>query len=132
MVRRPSVVRPSVVRRSQCSNAFFSETVLPILVKFCIEPLCIGLRKFVRGITPFIKPFLQNRWTDFYETWNVTVASVSPVKCWLWVTHDLCYDKVKFGNLGFSIGKSESSGIFFQKRLQPVICKLVDADNLLS
>ena len=29
------------------------------------------------------------------------------------------YGKVKFGNFGFSIGKSENSG-FFQKLLQPV------------
>ena len=36
---------------------------------------------------------------------------------------------VKFGNLGFSIGKSENCG-FFQKLLQPVTWKLVDADNL--
>ena len=36
---------------------------------------------------------------------------------------DLFYGKVKFGNLGFSMGKSENSG-FFRK-----YCRLVDADN---
>ena len=35
------------------------------------------------------------------------------------VTFDLFYGKVKFGYLGFSMGKSENCG-FFQKLLQPV------------
>ena len=41
MVRRPSVVRPSV-RRSQCSNIFFSETAGPIKAKFYVEPPWVG------------------------------------------------------------------------------------------
>ena len=45
MVRRPSVVRPSVVvvrRRLQCSKFFFSETALPIKAKFYVEPPWAG------------------------------------------------------------------------------------------
>ena len=38
MVRRPSVVHPSVVSRSQSSNTFFSETAGPIKAKFYVEP----------------------------------------------------------------------------------------------
>ena len=46
--RRPSsVVRPSyVVRRSQCSNIFFSETARPIKAKFYVEPPWVGGTKF--------------------------------------------------------------------------------------
>ena len=46
--RRPSssVVRPSVVRRPQCSNIFFSETSWPIKAKFYVEPPWVGGRKF--------------------------------------------------------------------------------------
>ena len=44
--RRPSV-RPSyVVRRSQCSNIFFSETAWPIKAKFYVEPPWVGGTKF--------------------------------------------------------------------------------------
>ena len=43
-VRRPSVVRPSVVRRRrpQCSKIFFSETAGPIEAKFYVEPPWVG------------------------------------------------------------------------------------------
>ena len=41
-VRRPSVVRPSSVVRSQCSNIFFSETAGPIKAKFYVEPPWVG------------------------------------------------------------------------------------------
>ena len=34
--------RPSVVRRSQCSNIFFSETAWPIKAKFYVEPPWVG------------------------------------------------------------------------------------------
>ena len=56
------------------------------------------------------------------ETWYValgTPADHSLNKLWPWVDLDLFYDKVKFGNLGFWIGKIENSG-FFQKPLKPV------------
>ena len=52
MVRRPSVVRPSVVRRlpsvcrPQCSKIFFSETARPIKAKFYVEPPWVGRTKF--------------------------------------------------------------------------------------
>ena len=34
-----------------------------------------------------------------------------------WSDHDLFYGKVKFGNLGFSMGKSENSGFFFSETI---------------
>ena len=51
--RRPSVRRrrPSVRRRRpQCSKIFFSETALPIIAKFYVEPPWVRERCFVRGI----------------------------------------------------------------------------------
>ena len=50
-----------------------------------------------------------------FETWYVasgTPAHHSLFKWWLWSDLDLFYGKVKFGNLGFSMGKSEISGFF--------------------
>ena len=49
-------------------------------------------------------------------------------KWWPWSDLDLFYGKVKFGNLGLFYGKKWKQWIF-QKLLQPVIWKLVDADN---
>ena len=49
---------------------------------------------------------------DFHETWYValgTPANHSLFKLLPWSDLDLFYGKVKFGNLGFSIGKSENS-----------------------
>ena len=67
----------------------------------------------------WLKPFKNllswNRWTDFHETWYVasmTPAHLSLFKWWPWVDLDLFYGKVKFGNLGFSIGKSENCWFF--------------------
>ena len=40
-VRRPSV-RPSSVRRPQCSKIFFSETAGPVKAKFYVEPPWVG------------------------------------------------------------------------------------------
>ena len=40
------VVRPSSVRRPQCSNIFFSETACPIKAKFYVEPPWVGETKF--------------------------------------------------------------------------------------
>ena len=62
------------------------------------------------------KPFknlLRNRRADFHEFWYialVTPAHHSLFKWWLWSDLDLFYGKVKFGNFGFSIGKSKNSG----------------------
>ena len=53
---------------------------------------------------------------DFHETWYVvsgTPAHHSLSKWWPSSDLDLFYGKVKFGNLGFSIGKSENSGFFW-------------------
>ena len=58
---------------------------------------------------------LRNRQANFYETWYValgTPAHHSLFKWWPWSDLDLFYSKVQFGNLGFSIGKSENSGFF--------------------
>ena len=62
-----------------------------------------------------LKNLLQNRRADFHET--LYVASGTPAqqglyKWWPLSDLDLFYGKVKFGNLGFSIGKSENSGFF--------------------
>ena len=53
--------------------------------------------------------------TDFHETWYV--ASVTPVyhslfKWWPWSDLDQFYSNVKFGNIGFSIGKSDNCWFF--------------------
>ena len=56
---------------------------------------------------------LQNQKSYDFETWHVasgTQALQSLYKCF--VDLDLFYSKVKFGNLGFSLGKSENSGFF--------------------
>ena len=124
MVRRTSVV---VVRRPQCSK-IISKTAWPIKAKFYVEPPGKGERKFVCGIwvtwprwpsRPYmVKPFknlLQNRQADFHETWYVasgTPAHQKFFKWWPLSDPDLFYGKVKFGNWGFSIGKSENSGFF--------------------
>ena len=39
---------------------------------------------------------------------------------------DLFYGKLKFGYLGFSMGKRENSGFFSETN---AACELVDADN---
>ena len=61
------------------------------------------------------KVFFRNQLTDFHETWYVallTPAYHSLLKCWPWVDLDLFYGKVKFGNIGLSIGKSENCRFF--------------------
>ena len=62
-----------------------------------------------------LKNLLRNRRADFHETWYValgTPAHHSLFKLRPWSDLDLFYGKVKFGNIGFSIGKSENSGFF--------------------
>ena len=81
-VRRPSVRRPSVVVRPQCSK-IFSETAGPIKAKFYVEPPWVGgtifcsrhLGHMTKGKNPS-KKLLQNRRADFHETWYV--ASGTP------------------------------------------------------
>ena len=48
----------------------------------------------------------------------MTPAHHSLFKWWSWVDLDLFYNKVKFGNLGFSVGKSENCWFF--RLLRPV------------
>ena len=65
-------------------------------------------------VKPFKNLLLWNRRGDFNETLYVALGSPAP-----WSDLDLFYGKVKFGKFGFSMGKSENSGIF-RKLLQPV------------
>ena len=63
----------------------------------------------------FTNLLLQNRRADFHETWHVAFGTPfhhSLFKWRPWSDFDLFYDKVKFGNFGFSIEKSENSGFF--------------------
>ena len=62
----------------------------------------------IYGKNPSKNLLLRNRWADFHETWYV--ASGTPAHYILFKLCprndlDLFYGKVKFGNLGFSIGK---------------------------
>ena len=64
---------------------------------------------------------LQNQWTDDLETVYVALSmQVLPrlFKLLPWVDRDTFYAKVKFGLIGFCMGKSENY-IFFWKMLQP-------------
>ena len=129
MVRRPSVVRrrPSVVnnfKRLLLHNRWADQSQI-----LCGASLGRGNEILFaasgshdqdgRHAHIWSKPFknllLQNRRADFHETWYVasgTPAHHSLFKRWPWSDLDLFYGKVKFGNLGFSIGKSEISRFF--------------------
>ena len=50
---------------------------------------------------------LQNQQKNFHETWYVALRTPTyhSLLKYLWLDLDLFYGKVKFGNLGFSIGK---------------------------
>ena len=137
MVRRPSSVRRRRRRRpSTSSNFFSSETAWPIKAKFYVEPPWEGgtkvyindpghMTKMATMLKTFRNLLLWNQWTDFHETWYLasgTPAHYSLYKWWPWVDLDLFYGKVKFGNLGFSIGKSEN--LIFQN-----ICNLWPETN---
>ena len=68
------------------------------------------------------KVLLWNRPADFHETWYValgTHAHHNLFKWWPWNDLDLFYGKVKFGNLGFFMGKRWKQWIF-HKPLQPL------------
>ena len=113
----------------QNSNRIFSETTVPIWTLFCMQAFRYKEMKIwwhdgghMTKMAPkpiCAKPFknllLRNRRADFHETWYVasgTPAHHSLYKWWPWSDLDLFYGKVKFGNLGFSMGKSENSGFF--------------------
>ena len=75
------------------------------------------------------KNLLQNQKTDDLETWYAALgAGVLPslFKWWPWIDLDLFYSMVKLGPLSFCMEKSVKQWIF-QKLLQSVISKLVDA-----
>ena len=64
---------------------------------------------------------LQNQWTDDLETLYVALSmQVLPklFKLLPWVDLDTFYAKVKFGDIGLCMGKSEHY-LFFLKLLQP-------------
>ena len=64
---------------------------------------------------------LQNQQTDDLETLYVALSmQVLPklFKLLPWVDLDTFYTKVKFGDIGFCMGKSENY-LFFWKLLQP-------------
>ena len=72
---------------------------------------------------------LQNQKTNDLETWYVALCmGVLPklFKLWPWVDLDPFYAKVKFGYIGFCMGKSENY-LFFWKLLQPWVSKLLEA-----
>ena len=123
------------------SNWIFSETTVPSEPNFVWK--LSGTRKWKSDdmmlvtwprlpprpymVKPFKNLLLQNRQADFHETWYVasgTPAHHSLFKWWPWSDLDLFYGKVKFGNLGFSMGKGENSGFF-----RNYCSQLVDADK---
>ena len=110
------------------SNLIFSETTVPNWTKLCMKPFRYKEMKIwwhdaghmtEMAATPL---YGKNRsksspepTVDFHETWYVasgTPAHHSLFKWWPWSDLDLFYGKVKFGFLGFSIGKSENNGFF--------------------
>ena len=60
-----------------------------------------------------------NEWTYFHETWYVASGTPVHYSCYFLNDDTAFYGKVKFGNFGFSIGKSENNGTFV-KLLHPV------------
>ena len=67
------------------------------------------------------KLLLQNQWTDDLETlYAALFLQVLPklFKLLSWIDLDTFYAKVKFGDIGFCMGKSENY-FFFLKLLQP-------------
>ena len=71
---------------------------------------------------------LQNQKTNDLEAWYEALCiKVLPklLKLLPWVDLDLFYAKVKFGYIGFCMGKSEN--YFFLKLLQPWVSKLLEA-----
>ena len=114
-------------RPSTISNVFLSETDWPISQILCGPPWKGGIKVYINGpghMTKMatmhiygknLKNLLQNQKSYDLETWHAvsgTRVLRSLCKWWPWVDLDLFYGKVKFYNLGFSIGKSENIGFF--------------------
>ena len=62
-------------------------------------------------VKTFKNLLFQNQLTNDLETWYVALSmQVLPrlFKLWPWVDRDLFYPKVKFGHIGFCMGKSEN------------------------
>ena len=128
MVRRPSVVRPSVVRRRpQCSKIFFLETALQIKAKFYVEPPWVGGTIFCSrhlghmtkmAATPIYiknpsKIFFSRTGKPIFTKLGMQHRGLQPI---IVCSNDdpgvtLTYFTAR-GNVGFSIGKSENSGFF--------------------
>ena len=69
----------------------------------------------IYGKNPSKNLLLRNRQADFHETWYVALGTPAHHSLFKWRPSsdlDLFYGKVKFGNLSFSMGKSENSGFF--------------------
>ena len=124
----PASVRPSSVRPFTFSNIFSSETAWPIKAKLYVKPPWEGGTKvYINGPGHMTKMaatpiYGKNPSKIFFSRtggpiFTKLIASGTPAhhslyKWWPWSGLDLFYGKVKFGNLGFSIGKSENSGFF--------------------
>ena len=85
-------------------------------------------------VKTIINLLLQNQLTDDLETLYVALSmQVLPrlFKLLPWVDLDTFYAKVKFGDIGFCMGRSENY-LFFWKLLQPWVSKLLEAFNSMS
>ena len=73
-------------------------------------------------VKTFKNPHLQNRWTDFTETWYVASGTLvySYINHDLWFDLNLFYGKFKFGHICFSMRKVET----FKFLLSFVACDL--------
>ena len=72
---------------------------------------------------------LQKQKASDLETWYVALSMqvlLRLFKLRSLVDLDLLYVKVKFGHIGFCMGKSENY-LFFWKLLQPCVSKLLEA-----
>ena len=85
--------------------------------KFCSRHLghmtkMAAMPIYGKKFLPFKNLLLQNQRADFHETSYIASRTPAHHSLFCWSDLDLFYGKVKFGNLGFSIGKSENSGFF--------------------
>ena len=129
MVRRPSSVRPSVVRRRPQCSKIFSETAGPIEAKFYVEPPWVGGTIFcsrhlghmtemaatsIYGKNPS-KIFFSRTGGPIFTKLGMYHRGLLPIVV---CSNDdpgvtLTYFTARSnGNIGFSMGKSEYSGFF--------------------
>ena len=118
MVRR---CRPSTI-----SNVFYSETAWPIKAKFYVKPPREGGTKvYINGPGHMTKMAAMSKYGKNFENLHQNRKSMilklgmkhRGLKLYkVYINNDpgltLTYGRVKFGNLGFSIGNSENSGFF--------------------